>query len=237
LVAIAIAVPLLSLTVIAAFSLPQTKAARVPGPAVVSPFASAKGVAERIVVARIDSVDLLLPVRGEATTAVAFHPVDNTDAIALTPVGERGDAGGVATRLSEVFSSGGGTQYYQMDGNGSDGSADTAGLDVGAVPGVFVYAPADGKVVSIKDYDLLGRYPDTEIQIRLADDPSVLLVMTHISRTSVGLGDEVAAGETALGRLRRFPPAVDQGIKQFTTDNGDHVQLIALRTTSQLSDF
>lgn len=237
LVAVAIAVPLLILTVIAATSLSQTRAARVPGPAVVSPFSQAAGVAQRIVVARIDAVDLLLPVKAEATTAVAFHPVDNTDAIGLAPVGERADDGAVATRLSEVFSSGGGTRYYLMDGNGNDDSSETAGLDVGAVPGVFIYAPADGKVTSVKEYDLLGRYPDTEIQITLADDPSVLLVITHVGHPAVSLGDEVTAGETALGRLRRFPSQVDQSISEFTTDNGDHVQIIALRTPPELSDY
>jgi hypothetical protein len=202
-----------------------------------SPFGSAEGVAKRIVVARLGSVEILLPVRLEATTAIAFHPVDNENSVGFLPVGERVDAGGVAARLADFFGEGGGMRYYQMDGNGSDGSAETARLDVGAVPGVFVYSPVDGRVVGVKDYSLLGRYTDTEIQLQLAGDPSVLLVITHVTRPAVKIGDEVSAGETALGRVRRYPSEVDQGLSRFTADAGDHVQLVALRMTPQLSGF
>ena len=236
-VAFAVGVLLLLLAIWAAYALPQTRAARVPVPAVVSPFADAKGVEKRIIVARVGDIDILLPVKLDATTAIAFHPVDNANGVAFEPVGVRADAEGVTTKLADIFSSGGGMQYYLMEGNGGDGSAETAGLDVGAVPGEFVYSPANGKVVAVKEYQLLGKYPDTEIQIQLADDPSLLLVVTHVAKTSVGIGDQVEAGHTALGRVRRFPVAVEQGLKQFTNDSGDHVQMIALRMDPQLSGF
>jgi hypothetical protein len=236
-VALGAGVLLLLFAVWAAYSLPQTKAARVPTPEVVSPFAKARGVEKRVVVARIDDIDILLPVKLDATTAVAFHPVDNSNGVAFTPVGARVDSTGVTTKLADIFSSGGGMQYYLMGGNGSDGSPETAGLDVGAVPGVFVYAPANGRIVAVKEYRLLGTHPDIEIQIQLADDPSLLLVINHLTQASVGIGDQVEAGETALGRVRRFPAEVDQDLKQFTNDAGDHVQLIALRMTPQLSGF
>lgn len=234
---VAVGASLLLLAIWAAYALPQTRAARVPAPAAVSPFAKAKGVEKRIVVARVGDIDILLPVKLEATTAVAFHPVDNANGVAFEPVGVRADAAGVTTRLADIFSSGGGMQYYQMAGNGSDGSPETAGLDVGAVPGVFVYSPAGGKVVAVKEYRLFGRYPDIEIQIQLADDPSLLLVVTHLAKASVAIGDQVEAGRTALGRVRRFPVEVEQGLKQFTNDSGDHVQLVALRMDPQLSGF
>jgi hypothetical protein len=236
-VALAVGVLLLVFAVWAAYSLPQTKAARVPTPEVVSPFAQARGVERRIVVARVDDIDILLPVKLDATTAVAFHPIDNANGVAFTPVGARADASGVATTLADIFSGGGSMQYYLMNGNDSDGSPETAGLDVGAVPGVFVYAPVNGRVVAVKEYKLLGRYGDIEIQIQLADDPSLLLVVTHLSGASVGIGDQLKAGETALGRVRRFPSEVEQSLRQFTNDSGDHVQLIALRMTPQLSGF
>jgi hypothetical protein len=236
-IALAVGVTLLLLAVWAAYSLPQTRAARVPAPAVVSPFAEAKGVDKRIVVARVGDIDILLPVKLDATTAVAFHPVDNANGVAFDPVGERADAGGVATTLADIFSGGGGMRYYQMDGNGNDDSSETAGLDVGAVPGVFVYSPVAGKVVAVKEYRLLGRYPDIEIQIQVADDPSLLLVLTHVAKASVGIGDQVEAGSTALGSVRRFPAELEQGLKQFTNDSGDHVQLLALRMNPQLSGF
>lgn len=236
-VALLVAIPLVLLAVWVAYAVPAASPARVPEPSVVSPFSKAGGVAKRIVVARLGGVEVLLPVKLEATTAVAFHPVDNDNSVAFSPVGERVDADGVAARLADLFGEGGGMRYYQMAGNGNDGSAATAGLDVGAVPGVFVYSPVDGRVVGVKDYSLLGRYTDTEIQVQLAADPSTLLVITHVVTPSVEIGDEVTAGETALGRVRRYPEEVEQGLSQFTTDAGDHVQLVALRMTPQLSGF
>jgi len=230
-------VPLIALAVWLAYSLPQTQAARVPDAGVVSPFGKADGVDKRIVVSRVGDVEVLLPVKPDATTAVAYHPVDNPNSVAFTPVGDRVDASGVATRLAEVFSGGGGMRYYLMDGDGGDGSSQTAGLDVGAVPGVFVYSPVDGRVVAVKDYELLGTYPDTEVQIQVAADPSLLLVVSHVTRPAIGVGDNVTAGETSLGRVRDFPPEFEQDLRQFTNDDGDHVQLIALRMTPQLSGF
>ena len=32
-----------------------------------------------------------------------------------------------------------------------------------------------------------------------------------------------------------FPPALDQGLSQYTSDNGDHVQLVVVRVTPELS--
>ena len=231
--AVLVVVPLVTLAIWAAYAWPQTRPAQVPGPGAASPFGTPKGVDRRVVVARLDGVDVLLPVRLEATTAVAFHAVDASGSVAFAPVGDRADASGVSASLADIFNGGGGLRYYQLDGQGS--SAPTAGLDVGAVPGVFVYAPVDGKVVSVTDYKLLGRYPDTEIQIQLAGAPSVLLLISHIVNPAVKIGDVVTAGETALGSVRGFPPAVKQELSQVTTDAGDHVQLVALRVTPSLS--
>jgi hypothetical protein len=66
-----------------------------------------------------------------------------------------------------------------MAGNGGDHSAATAGLDVGAVPGSYVFSPIDGHVTAVTKYELLGRYPDYEVDVQAADDASLLLVMTH----------------------------------------------------------
>ncbi len=236
-VALVVVIPLITAAVWAAYAWPVPKPARVPGPTVVSSFGQAPSVDRRIVVARLGNIDLLLPVKLEATTAIAFHPVDNTNAVDFTPVGQRSDASSVSGSLADIFSNGG-LRYFMMGGDGSDASSNTGGLDVGAVPGAFVYSPVDGKVVSVRDnYPLLGRYDDTEIQIQLADDPSLLLVITHIVAPQVKIGADVVAGESALGEVRKFPPSFDQQLRQFTTDNGDHVQLVAIRVPTRLSGF
>ena len=234
--AIAVVVPLIIGAIWAAYAWPATRPARVPDSGAVSQFGHATAVDKRVVVARLDGIDLLLPVKADATTAVAFHPVDNPNGVAFKPLGEPGDASSVSSTLGDLLSSGG-MRYYLLSGDGNDASSRTGGLDVGALPGAFVYAPVDGKVTSVEQYELLGRYHDTEVQIQVADDPSLLLVVTHLAKVPVKIGDDLTAGETPLGVVRGFPPQFDQELRRFTTDAGDHVQLVALRVPTQLSGF
>jgi len=235
-VAIAVVVPLVIGAIWAAYAWPATRPARVADPKSVSQFGGATAVDRRVVVAHLGGVDLLLPIKLAATTAVAFHPVDNANSVSFKPVGEPGDASSVSSTLVDLLSSGG-MRYYLLSGDGSDASSGTGGLDVGALPGAFVYSPVDGKVVSVKDYQLLGRYPDTEVQIQLADDPSLLLVVTHLAKVSVRIGDDLTAGETPLGAVRGFPSQFDQQLRHFTSDAGDHVQMVAVRVPTELSGF
>jgi hypothetical protein len=188
-----------------------------------------------VVVARVEGVDVLLPVAQQVTTAVAFHPVDGGDAVPFTPVGDRISGGGLGQKLADIFAGGGGVQYYLMGGEGVEQSSSTAGLDVGAVPGSPVLCPVDGKVTAIKRYSILGRYQDTEIDVRLAGDPSLLLVITHIAQPKVQIGDVVQRGTTTLGAVRGFPDSLEQALSQYTSDNGDHVQLTVRRVETELT--
>jgi hypothetical protein len=151
-------------------------------------------------------------------------------------VGRPGDSSGVAGTLAVLFAKGG-MRYYMTGGDASDSSSRTAGLDVGAVPGAFIYSPVDGRVIAVTAYKLLGRYDDTEIELQLADDPSLLLIITHVVKAQVAIGADVTAGETVLGAVRAFPAQLHQDLRQFTTDNGDHVQLVAVRVPTQISGF
>ena len=90
-------------------------------------------------------------------------------------------------------------------------------------------------MTAIKEYSILGRYKDVEIDIRLAADPSLLLIVTHIAKPKVEIGDVVQRGATTLGSVRGFPAALDQALSQYTSDNGDHVQLMMLRVTPELA--
>ena len=234
--AIAVVVPLVIAAIWAAYAWPAPKPARVPGANAVSQFAQAGSVDRRIVVARLESIDLLLPVRLDATTAVAFHPVDNSNSVALTPVGQPGDTSGVSGPLADLFAHGG-MRYFMTGGDASDASSATAGLDVGAVPGAFVYSPVDGRVIAVTVYQLLGRDTDDEIELQLDDDPSLLLIITHIAKPQVTIGADVTAGESVLGTVRGFPRELDQDLRRFTTDAGDHVQLVAVRVPTQVSGF
>jgi hypothetical protein len=234
-VALAVLVTLIVLAVWAAFAIPGQTPARVPQGAAMPTVGGSPAGAGDVVVAQIDDLDFVLPVAREVTTAVAYHPVDNADTVPFAPAGDRLSGGTLGQQLADIFAGGGAVQYYLMDGTGGERSSSTAGLDVGAVPGSTVVSPADGKVTAIKQYRILGRYPDVEMRIQLARDPSLLLVLTHLSRPKVEIGDAVARGDTVLGSVRGFPTSLDQALSRYTTDTGDHVQMMVLRVTPELA--
>jgi hypothetical protein len=240
-VALVVFVTLISVAVWVAYAIPGQTPARVPASAAQPTFGSGVESDADVVVARVEGVDVLLPVAQQVTTAVAFHPVDGSDSVPFTPVGDRISGGGLGQKLADIFA-GGGVQYYLMGGGeGVEQSSSTAGLDVGAVPGSPVFSPVDGKVTAVKAYKILGRYSDVEIDIRLASDPSLLMIVTHIAMPEsqiddlVQIGDVVQRGVTKLGEVRGFPPALDQSLSQYTSDNGDHVQLVVLRVSTELT--
>ena len=233
-VALAVLVTLIVLAVWAAYAIPGETPARVPQSAAM-PTADGSPSGAGVVVAQVEGLDVVLPVAREVTTAVAYHPVDNAGTVPFAPAGDRVSGGSLGQQLADIFAGGGTVQYYLMPGAGGERSSSTAGLDVGAVPGSAVASPVDGKVTAIKVYSILGRYTDVEMDIQLAQDPSLLLVLTHLTRPKVQIGDVVARGETVLGAVRGFPTTLDQALSRYTSDTGDHVQMMVLRVTPELA--
>ncbi len=231
LVAAAALVALVALAVWGAYSIPGLRPARVPKSAALPTYARSPIGGDVLPIAHVGESEVLLPLAREVTTAIAFRPVDNEAGVAMTPVGERLSGGGLGTKLADIFADGGGVQYYLMDDKSHKGSPGTAGLDVGGVPGSKVVSPVDGRITAVKLYKILGRYADVEIDIQLKSDASLLLVLTHIEKPTVKIGDIVKAGKTPLGTLRGFPSGLDQALSRYTSDNGDHVQLLLLRVS------
>jgi len=234
-VALAVLVTLIILAVWAAYAIPGETPARVPQSAALPSVDASPAPGGAVAVAQVEGVDVLLPVARDVTTAVAYHPVDNANTVAFSPQGERLGGGNLGEKLADIFAGGGTIQYYLMAGSGSERSSSTSGLDIGAVPGSPVVSPVDGKVTAIKTYKIFDRYQDVEIDIQLASDPSLLLVMTHIAGPQVQMGDTVTAGDTALGSVRGFSTGLDQALSHYTSDAGDHVQLLVLRVPSDVT--
>ena len=121
-VAIAVVVPLVIGAIWAAYAWPAPKPARVPAANVVSQFGQAGSVDRRIVVARLESIDLLLPVKLEATTAVAFHPGrQRATAWRSRRWASRATRRASPGTLADLFANGG-MRYYVMGGDASDAS-------------------------------------------------------------------------------------------------------------------
>jgi hypothetical protein len=234
-VALVVFVTLILVAIWVAYAMPGQTPAQVPQSAAQPTIGSTVRPDQAVVVARVEGTDVLLPVAQQVTTAVAFHPVDNSGTVAFSPVGDRLGGGSLGQKLADIFAGGGGVKYYLMAGDGGEVSSSTAGLDVGAIPGSSVVSPVDGKVTAVKAYSILGRYNDVEIDIRLSNDPSLLLLVSHIARPKVQIGDVVQRGTTTLGSVRGFSASLTQALSQYTSDNGDHVQLVMLRTSTGLA--
>jgi murein DD-endopeptidase MepM/ murein hydrolase activator NlpD len=234
-VALVVVVTLITAAVWIAYAIPGQTPAQVPATAAEPTFGTDVTSDRSVVAARAEGVDVLLPVAQQVTTAIAFHPVDNPGAVSFAPVGDRLGGGDLGQKLADIFAGGGGVKYYLMGGEGGEPSSSTGGLDVGAVPGSPVLAPVDGKVTAIKRYKILGRFVDSEMDIRLASDPSLLLLVTHLAKPRVEIGDVVQAGVSTLGEVRGFEAGLGQSLSQYTSDNGDHVQLVVIRTSTELS--
>jgi hypothetical protein len=233
--ALVVSVTLVVLAIWAAYAIPAATPAHIPAAAAVPTFSHGATPGDNTVLAQLEGVDVLIPVARAATTAIAYHPVDNANTVAFSPTGDRVSGGSLGQKLADIFAGGGGLKYYLMEGNGADRSSSTAGLDVGARPGSAVTSPVTGKIVARKTYSILGRYNDLELDIQLADDPSLVVMITHLAKSDVAIGDEVTAGETTLGEVRGFPASLDQSLSQYTSDSGDHLQLVALRVTQDIA--
>lgn len=223
---------LAALSAWAAFAASRPAPVRVPAAAAAPTVLASPSGDDRVPVAEVGGVDVLLPVPREVSTAVAFRPSDVPGAVSLTPLGRRVSGGDLGERLADVLAGGGGVEYALLDGAG-DGSCEV--LEAGAVPGSPVVSPVDGKVVALSRYRLLGRYPDVEVRIQCADDPSLVVVVSHLRRPQVAVGEPVAAGRTALAEVRGFPASLQQSLGRLTSDAGDHVQIMVLRVEPELT--
>lgn len=230
--ALVIVATLSVLAVWLAYALPADTPARVPAAAAQPTFVERASVDRRVVVATVGDVDIMLPVAVDQITAIGYHGAESPDSVPFAPQGERASGGGLTQKLADLFA-GGGLAYYLM-GQGADASA-TGALDIGADPGAEVFAPVDGRVVGVEHTLVCGRYKDVEIQIQVADDPTLVLVISHVAEPAVEPGDGITQGETLLGRVRAYPAGVTQELSRFTSDAGDHVQLVALRVTPDIA--
>lgn len=166
----------------------------------------------------------MLPVNELEVTAIGYHPVAGENIVALSPQGRQANNSFISQGLAQVTSAGDGPEYYIMDASNSLGPPDRS-IDVGAREGTFVFAPVDGTVAGIKSYNLVGRCADMELTIKPRADSRLLVVLTHIDRLEVSLGQPIRAGETRLGTVRALDGCVEQELSRYTSDHGNHLHM------------
>jgi hypothetical protein len=180
---------------------------------------------ERPAFARLGERNLLMPVAASDATIIAYQPVDDERAVALSPIGQKVNSNAIVRFFRGVFSSEPSVRYYQLDGGAGE---PTSSVLIGAAPGSPVMAPIKGVVTRVKEYLLYGKYEDVQIDIRPDKMSGVIISLLFISDPAVSIGQTVEAGETQLGRVRQCPEELGKALAEFTHDSGSHVHLQAM---------
>ena len=180
------------------------------------------GQPEPLVVATLGSLRIQLPIEQNRVTAIGYHGAEG--ALALEPVGRRGNQGVLARLVDRVFGADSSSVvWYQLAGG--DGPS-TAVLDVGAAPGTDVYSPVDGTILALTEYVIDGETHGVQIDIRPTVAPSVVLSLTHVRPDpALTVGRSVAAGSSRLGTLLDLSSVERQTLARFTQDAGNHVSV------------
>lgn len=188
-----------------------------------SPTAPVLGSSEdRPAFARFGDRNLLLPVSVADATIIAYQPVSDTNAVALTPVGQRVNVNAFVRFFRRLFSGTPSMRYYQLAG--ADNQPTTSVL-IGAQPDTPVTSPISGVVVRVREYLLFGKYDDVEIGIRPEEKGGITVSLLFINNPAVTIGERVEAGKTLLGTVRQCPSEISKMLSVYTHDSGSHIDL------------
>jgi murein DD-endopeptidase MepM/ murein hydrolase activator NlpD len=184
------------------------------------------GPPKKEALALLDGVTLFVPVEQSRITTILYHPIEGVSTLELTPLGRRLDAG-IIDRLEARISGGSadGPEYHVRRSPGS--------VDIGAPPGTRVFAPADGTVVGITPNVIDGDRWGHLVAIQPARNPSVVVTVSHVEADDgLTVGDTVVAGTTLLGSVVDMAPVLDQELRDYTQDVGNHVHVEATPSTN-----
>lgn len=158
------------------------------------------------VFATVEGLELALPHR--SPLAVAFHEASRVEALAFAPVGKlvANDNGTRFTPPADVA----GPKYRVLSSRGR-ARPPTSAVDVAVPLGDAVTAPVTGTVKTVTEYPLYGRVRDWRVEITPRGRPDLTVVLIHLLRPSVEVGDAVTAGQTpvAVARLLPFDSHID----------------------------
>jgi hypothetical protein len=175
---------------------------------------------ERQILATVGNLRLQSPVAQGGVTAIGFHGSEE-GALDLKPVGPQRNEGLLARLWHRITgASKTGLAWYQLSG----GPLRT--LDVGAVAGTDVYAPVDGTVVAIRDQIVSGKVVGTEIELRPAAAPSLVVSIKNVRPDPVlSVGANLSAGSSKLGTVTPISRFEEQALARYAAEGGNNVAL------------
>ncbi len=180
------------------------------------------------IVAMRGAIRLQMPIPQTHFTAIGYHSASD-GALALAPVGHKGNQGLAQRVFHAIFGGGGGHPiWYQLD------SGATSALDVGATPGTDVYSPVDGTIVGISPYVVAGHRYGERIDIQPQSSPSLVVSLTQLrADPQLKVGSDVISGATKVGVVADLARIERQALARYTNDAGNHVS-VEIRPASAL---
>ncbi len=175
---------------------------------------------------------LQLPIRREAITGIGFGPRREPGVIELEPTGTRANTSFLrrATQRFLSTSPSSDLRWYRLD----EGAPSM--VVVGALPGTEVYAPIDGTVESVSDYELDGEVRGQLIELQPTGDGQTILVLRNLDAdVDLEVGTTVTQSVTRLGTVRDMEGAIEAPLAAYTHDTGSGIDMY-LRRIDPMSD-
>jgi hypothetical protein len=92
------------------------------------------------------------------------------------------------------------------------------------VAGTDVYSPVDGTVVAIRDQIVSGKVVGSEIELRPASAPSLVVSIQNVRPDPVlSVGANVAAGSSKLGTVTNISRFERQALARYAAGGGNNV--------------
>lgn len=168
--------------------------------------------------AAVGGLNLVVP--HHAPLTVAFHEASHTEALELLPLGQL-LANDNTTRFDPPTDMAG-AEYRVLSSRGR-AAPPTSAVDVVVPLGDGVVAPVTGTVTAVTEYPLYGRTRDWRVEITPADRPDLTVVLIHLLRPSVDVGDQVIAGQSPIAVARLLP--FDSHVDYVSDEKQPHVHL------------
>jgi len=179
--------------------------------------------------ARAEGIRVYLP--APDPVLVAYHEASYRTAAAMSPLGTL-QRNASRKKFPPPASSTPGPDYVVMSSRGRPTAA-TSAADVVLPASTRVRAPVSGRVVQAKPYRLYGTYHDWRVEIAVAGDPEVHVVMIHLIGVRVRRGDDVSATLSVIGRPRALP--FRSQVDHYANGGDPHVHIEVKKPSSKTS--
>lgn len=168
--------------------------------------------------ATLEGLNLRLP--HHDPIGVAFHEASGADALELLPLG-RLLANDNPTRFDPPADMDG--PAYRVLSSRGRAAPPTSAVDIVVPLGDAALSPVDGTVTAVKEYPLYGRTRDWRVEITPTERPDLTVIMIHLLKPHVQVGDAVTAGKSSIGVARLLP--FDSHVDYVTEEGQPHVHL------------